>query len=117
MLKELETRKIGFVEIAESNDEKSQLPDVAKVLKPFFSGVIINNAGFNPEKGINRIRSGIADAISFGTLYISNPDLPERILNGWELNTKVNWAFVYGDAYPLEKKPTGYTDYPTYQNK
>ena len=117
MLKELETRKIGFVEIAESNDEKSQLPDVAKVLKPFYSGVIINNAGFNPEKGINRIRSGIADAISFGTLYISNPDLAERILNGWELNTNVNWAFAYGDAIPLENKHNGYTDYPNYEKK
>jgi 2,4-dienoyl-CoA reductase-like NADH-dependent reductase (Old Yellow Enzyme family) len=48
---------------------------------------------------------GIADAIAFGKLAISNPDLPERIGAGiapaaWEEST------FYGDG------AKGYNDYP-----
>jgi N-ethylmaleimide reductase len=49
---------------------------------------------------------GIAKMISYGTLYLSNPDLPER----FELNADLNQpdrATMYGGG---EK---GYMDYPT----
>jgi hypothetical protein len=37
--------------------------------------VLIGNNGFNPESGLKKIREDICDGISFGKLYISNPDL------------------------------------------
>ena len=49
--------------------------------------------------------------ISFGRLYVSNPDLAERILKGQEPNK--NWVFAtfYGHQHGAK----GYTDYPFYE--
>jgi 2,4-dienoyl-CoA reductase-like NADH-dependent reductase (Old Yellow Enzyme family) len=35
--------------------------------------------------GVKLLNSNTGDAISFGKLAISNPDLPERFRNGWEV--------------------------------
>lgn len=48
-----------------------------------------------------------ADAVAFGRLFISNPDLPKRLQQGLELN-KYDRDTFYG-ASPPQK---GYTDYP-----
>lgn len=48
--------------------------------------------------------------ISFARLYISNPDLTERILKGQELNNKHDHKTFYGHHLGS----VGYTDYPVY---
>ena len=40
---------------------------------------------YTAETAEAAISSGDADLIAFGRLYLSNPDLPERIANGWPL--------------------------------
>ena len=51
------------------------------------------------------IRDGHADAIAFGRIFISNPDLPRRLQRGFPL-TPYNRATFYGGDV------AGYTDYP-----
>lgn len=63
-----------------------QIENVCKAFRPYFNGLIIANDSFTSEKGIFAIRNGWADMISFGRLYISNPDLAERILQGQKIN-------------------------------
>ncbi len=46
-----------------------------------------------------------SDLVAFGKLYISNPDLVERLRSGAPLNTPDRRTFYGGDA-------RGYTDYP-----
>lgn len=46
----------------------------------------------------------IADGVSFGRSYISNPDLAERISNDWEI-TDYDRSTFYTPG------PKGYTDY------
>ena len=65
-----------------------QIENVCKAFRPYFNGIIIANDSFTAEKGINTIRNGWADMVSFGRLYISNPDLTERIINGQAINEK-----------------------------
>jgi len=55
-------------------------------LKQSFKGVIISNQDYNPETGLKRIQNGECDAISFGRLAISNPDLSDRIKNNHPIN-------------------------------
>jgi N-ethylmaleimide reductase len=52
---------------------------------------------------------GDADMVSFGRLYISNPDLGYRILNNKKINDKWNMATFYTPG------PEGYVDYKTYE--
>ncbi|MBD1365872.1 alkene reductase [Mucilaginibacter sp. ZT4R22] len=67
--------------------------------------LVIANAGFNKESGEAELKKGIAKMISYGSLFLANPDLPKR----FELNTDLNvpdGPTMYGGG---EK---GYTDYP-----
>ena len=51
--------------------------------------------------------------VSFGRLYISNPDLAERIVNGWPVNSNWDLKTFYG----VEHGAKGLTDYPAYNQQ
>jgi N-ethylmaleimide reductase len=51
------------------------------------------------------LQKGEADAVSFGQLFIANPDLVRRFEKGLPLNTPEPETFYGGDS-------RGYTDYP-----
>jgi len=48
--------------------------------------------------------------ISFGRLFINNPDLVERFKNNWKLNKDFDPLVWYG----LGLGDRGYIDYPAY---
>lgn len=73
--------------------------------RPLYSGTIIANGGYNREKANAAIANGNADLVSFGTLFLANPDLPERLRLNTALNQGDRSTYYGGD----EK---GYTDYP-----
>jgi N-ethylmaleimide reductase len=52
------------------------------MIRPVYRGNLVANGGFTPESAADMINEGHADAISFGKLFISNPDLPRRIREG-----------------------------------
>lgn len=81
-------------------------------LKKNFEGPIITNVGLTKETAEGMIRSGGADLACFGRLYMSNPDLPERVANNWPLNPEAEYATWWG---PTGAK--GYTDYKTYEEE
>ncbi len=67
--------------------------------------IIIANCGYTKETGEAELEKGIAQIISYGTLFLANPDLPKR----FELNSPLNQpdrATMYGG------KDAGYIDYP-----
>jgi len=69
----------------------------------------MGNEGFDPESAQEAIKNKEVDLVSFAKLSITNPDLPERIANKWELNRTFDFATLFGgDA-------KGYTDWPTYK--
>jgi N-ethylmaleimide reductase len=61
------------------------------------------------ERGLEYLNNGWADLISFGRLYISNPDLAERLINNQQLNTSLDFYTLFSNF-----NPKGYTDYPFY---
>ena len=61
------------------------------------------------ESGKEAIEDGLADLIAFGTLFLANPDLPERFMSDAPLNHEDIATFYTGE----EK---GYTDYPSLGN-
>jgi N-ethylmaleimide reductase len=76
-----------------------------ELVRPAFDGRIIANGGIDPDTANALIRSGAVDAVSFGRLWIANPDLPERIKRGTAYNKAIAKRF-YGGG------PDGYNDYP-----
>jgi len=74
-------------------------------LKKAFGGVYIANEKYTFEQANQVIEAGEADAVGFGKLWISNPDLVERFRIGAELNAPhVETFYTHG--------PEGYIDYP-----
>lgn len=89
--------------------QTNNLTQFRDILKP--AGIQFLAAGnFNRENAVSKLKSGEADAIVFGRHFIANPDLVERLRNGWSLNPYDRSTF-YG-ANPPEK---GYNDYEFYK--
>jgi N-ethylmaleimide reductase len=83
------------------------VPSAMVLFRPLYSGLLIAAGGFTGETGNAAIAEGHADAIAYGRIFISNPDLPRRLEKGFPI-TPYNRATFYGG----EEK--GYTDYPVY---
>ena len=74
-------------------------------LKAAFGGVYIANEGLDLERAQALLSAGDADAVGFGKLFISNPDLPIRLKLGAPLNPWTAETFY-------SPGPEGYVDYP-----
>ncbi len=75
-----------------------------------FSGPLIGNCGYTADTAEQAIAAGNADLIAIGRPYISNPDLVERLRNGWPLAGEApvsDWYLPTGEK--------GYTDFPLFQ--
>jgi len=74
-------------------------------IKSRFDGPYMANSGYTKETATISLEQNHSDLVSFGALYIANPDLVERFAEDGELNTPDQETFYGGD----EK---GYIDYP-----
>jgi N-ethylmaleimide reductase len=74
-------------------------------LRKRFSGAYIANNGYDFKLANEVLEHNKADLIAFGKLFISNPDLVERLKLGAPLAAYDNTTFYGGGA-------KGYTDYP-----
>lgn len=63
------------------------------------------NGAYTKIRGNDTIERHLANAISFGELFLANPDLPERFKGNSALNKADTNTFYTQDAQ-------GYTDYP-----
>jgi N-ethylmaleimide reductase len=108
-VKMLEAAGIAYVSIAEADwDDAPQLPEsFRRALRDSFSGRIIYAGRYTAERGEKLVQAGLADLIAFGRPFIANPDLPQRLFNGWPLNP-LRVEGMYGGS------EQGYIDYPTY---
>jgi len=87
--------------------DRQNVPSAMKLFRPMWRGVLMTAGGFTGETANAAIADGYADLIAFGRIFISNPDLPDRLKNGYPL-TPYNRATFYGGG------EAGYTDYPVY---
>lgn len=83
------------------------VPSAMMLYRPIWNGVLITAGGFTGETAEAAIAEGHADAIAFGRIFISNPDLPNRLRHGYPLTPYNRKTFYGGDV-------EGYTDYPVY---
>lgn len=123
LFEELNKKNIAFVEVMEPGEgfagpsaefhpkpEDQVKEPLYKVLRKSFKGCYISNNHFNFDSAQAVISNGDADAVTFGRLFIANPDLVDRFKNNWSLNEERPENYYFGG----EK---GYIDYPYYNAK
>jgi len=76
-----------------------------QILRRLFNGLYIGNNGYDRALAIEARRAGLLDLVAFGKLYISNPDLVERLREDAPL-APLDPDTLYGGG------AKGYTDYP-----
>ncbi len=78
--------------------------------RSIWKGTLMANEGFTEEFDLDEadrlIAAGKADLVSYGRRFLANPDLPQRLAQGAELNAP-DEATYYGGG------EQGYIDYPT----
>jgi N-ethylmaleimide reductase len=96
---------LAYLHIAEGRDR-----DLTLDLRQRWAGVLILNpftpGGFTNEEHLALLGDRTADMISFGRLFLANPDLPARLAAAGTYNSPDPATFYGGDHH-------GYTDYPT----
>ncbi len=103
--READRRQLNHFELRHAEATAPAEIALAKIARENFSGPLLRNGGFTRETGEEALRNGLADAIVYGQLFISNPDLPRR----FQLDAPFN-APDQSTLYGHDAK--GYNDYP-----
>ncbi|HWO13212.1 MAG TPA: alkene reductase [Polyangiaceae bacterium] len=107
--RELSARQVGWLHVVEALGDGSA-PAAARItpeLRKLFGQALIANGGYTLETANRTVASGAADLVSFGALFLANPDLPTRFNERAPLNAPDPSTYYGGDA-------RGYTDYPAH---
>jgi N-ethylmaleimide reductase len=87
---------------------------VAPLFRPIYKGTLIANGGYDKARGNQILSAGNADLVSFGRLFLANPDLPKRFEENASLNAPDPKTFYgQGDLNPER----GYTEYPALESQ
>lgn len=107
----LEALKVPWIELREAHQPTSAgaIPTapVSPAMRPLYSGKILLNSDYDGPSARTRMAEGVADGISFGRPFISNPDLVSRIRRGIALTPGDAATFYSGGG-------AGYVDYPAF---
>jgi N-ethylmaleimide reductase len=108
-ISKLNDYNLAYLHLMEPQSDVSHLPNyitnVAEFFRPLYKGTLIANAGMTKEKANKLIENGTADLVSFGSLFLANPDLTKRFELDAPLNEPNRKTYYTGGE-------TGYTDYP-----
>ncbi|CAM0943508.1 unnamed protein product [Alopecurus aequalis] len=88
------------------DDGKLAIPHRLLPFRKAFRGTFIVNGGYDRDEGDKVVSHGYADLVSYGRLFLANPDLPERFRKKAHLNKYDRTTFYTSDPV------VGYTDYP-----
>lgn len=107
LVRELDTLGLAYLHLVEAGD-----PGLTPEIRAAWSGVLILNPAdpdlaTHPDR-LRLVAEGAADAVSFGRLFIANPDLVDRLAAG-VAPAEPDLSKAYGGDR------TGYVDYPTHE--
>ena len=102
---ELAKRELAFLHVMRADFFQAQTGDVLTPVRELYKGALVTNMGYEPGEAAAAVAAGQVDAVAFGTKFLANPDLPERIAAGAALTAPDAATFYTPGA-------AGYTDYP-----
>lgn len=100
---------LAFMHVVEgeTGGARDSIPFDYIALHDRFDGAWMVNNGYDRQMAIDAVSCGYADLVSFGRLFMANPDLVERLKLNAPLNNLMGQETFYGGG------AHGYTDYPT----
>ena len=108
VVNELNRFGLGYLHIVEPLPTDpiaaGEKPDI-RFFRRIWRGALMGNKGYDLARANTALREGTVNLVSFATLFLANPDLPERFRRGAALNAPDRPTFYTGG----EK---GYIDYP-----
>ncbi|WP_413165753.1 alkene reductase [Capilliphycus salinus ALCB114379] len=113
VIQELNRFNLAYLHLMEPNEQdlanREVLNPVLPIFRPIYSGTLVTNGGYTQETANIVLGENMAEAVSFGRLFLANPDLVKR----FELNAVLNEPnprTFYGQG--AKNAENGYTDYP-----
>ncbi len=106
VVEQLGRKKLAYLHVVEGDMITGERHLDYRRIKDKFGGLYMANSGYDYDRAQHTLASGYTDLVSFGQLFLANPDLPARFAQEAELNQPDPDTFYGGDE-------TGYTDYPT----
>lgn len=103
LVDQLHGRGLAYLHVAKS----MSAIDYHALLRPRFDGTYLAGGGLTRDSARALLDEGKADAVVFGSAFLANPDLPERIRLGAGLNA------ANRDTFFAPPTAEGYTDYPS----
>ncbi|MFZ1852194.1 MAG: alkene reductase [Nitrosomonas sp.] len=105
LAEQLNQFNLAFLHVMRGDFFQQQTGDILTPIRQNYKGILIANMGYSGEEANQQIAAGKIDAVAFGTQFLANPDLPQRIKAGAPLNQPDPATFYTQGA-------KGYTDYP-----
>jgi N-ethylmaleimide reductase len=103
---------LSYLHVVELDSQEDKavpaLIQSCRKLRNIFKGPYMANGRFDRDRAELDLVNGEVDLVSFGRLYIANPDLPRRFSENAPLS-EPDQSTYYGGA------EEGYTDYPPLQ--
>ena len=118
LVQELNTRNLAYLHLVEPRSSGAahqdvdhlDVPEVGTIFRPHWRNTLIVAGNFNGETAEKIIENNCADAVAFGRLFISNPDLVTRLKENLPLAPYNRSTFYQGNKQ-------GYIDYPEFYKK
>ena len=113
LAEELDKLQIAYLHINDqSTGNKPEVINLVKeVIRKKFANTLMISGGHTLFSAEEAIQSGIADLVSFGRPFITNPDLVNRFHKNLPLNIKLDSKTLYSND------AKGYTDYPVFEEE
>lgn len=105
LAKQLNGRNLAYLHLMRADFFQQQHADVVSVAREHYTGKLIGNMGYDFAEASEALVTDTFDAIAFGSLFISNPDLPRRFAQNIALAEPDQGTFY-------TQGPQGYIDYP-----
>ncbi len=105
LVREFDGLGLAYLHIAEAPGQRA----LTRAIREAYSGTVILNPDTMPAPtgpdAVALIENGLADLVSWGALFLANPDLPRRLAQGGPF-AQADRSKAFGGDH------RGYTDYP-----
>lgn len=106
LVEQLNPFNLAYLHVVERFGDDSDKDFDFNALRQAFNGAYMANGSYTAARAEQSLNNDLSDFIAFGVPFIANPDLPERLKQGADLNQADPTTFYGGDA-------KGYIDYPS----